>query len=251
MLHSVRNEDIQLHFENGFAETRVLNDVYPSVQVYRGVLKEGCNARPTVYHQAHQIFSFTGGTGYVTTRDKAYNITELSFFIANLDEPFKIHATTELVYTKFVVDLTDHDMKIYNTFHIVLPYFISISNAQEYWQSCKTPGTRSWTILATKRLNRCLMGVVESNSAGGTFEKGHPAVAQWNIILNDADMILDVEGEKTPQKPGDISYVEAGLDHCLSCDGKGKTHYIWFEHYVQEKDYIVTNPQRVDQHSDD
>jgi len=251
MVHSVSKDDIKLEFRDGFAETRILSEVYPQVQVYRGVLKAGCNAKPTVYDKAHHIFSFTSGTGYITTKDKAYNITELSFFIANLGETFEIHASTDLVYTKFVVELTDHDMEVYNTFHIVLPYFLPISEAQEYWQSCKTPGTRSWTVLATKRLNRCLMGVVESDRAGGTFEKGHPAVAQWNVILDDAKMTLDVEGECVEQNGGDVSYVKAGLDHCLSCDETGKTHYIWFEHYVQEKDYIVTYPQRADGHQDD
>ena len=79
------------------------------------------------------------------------------------------------------------------------------------------------------------MGVVECDGAGGTFEKGHPAVAQWNVILKGADMTLTVEDETISQRPGDISYVTAGLDHSLASSENGKTYYIWFEHYVQEK----------------
>jgi len=246
MVHSVRNEDIRLEFHDGFAETRVLEEVYPQVQVYRGVLKAGSKAKPTVYSKAHQVICFTEGTGYVTTPKKAYNIDELSFFIANLDEEFELYAATDLVYTKFIVDLTDHDMEIYNDFHIVLPYFLPISAAQEYYQACKTPGTRSWSILTTKRLNRMLLGVVESDRPGGCFEKGHPSVAQWNVILPGGDMTLDIEGEVVEQKAGDVSYVEAGLDHNLASGEGGKTRYIWFEHFVQEVGYIQSFPQRKD-----
>lgn len=244
MIDFVKNEEINLDFQNGFAQSRVLKDVYPLVQVYRGAIWKGYNAYPEIHAQAHQIICLTEGTGYIECRDKAYNIGELSFFIANPGEPFMIHATTQITFTKFVVELTDHDMAVFNDFHIVLPYFLPISQAQEYWQACKTPGTRNWTILSAKRLNRCLMGVVECDGAGGTFEKGHPAVAQWNVILKGADMTLTVEDETISQRPGDISYVTAGLDHSLASSENGKTYYIWFEHYVQEKDYIVTNPHR-------
>lgn len=242
---NVKNEDIVLSFQNGFAQTQVMSDVYPQVKVFRCAVKAGTTIRSRAYSKAHQILALTGGNGYITTLQRVYNVDELSFFIANLDEEFTIHAVTDMVYTKFVVELTEHDMEVFNTFHIVLPYFLSIGNAQEYWQSCKAENTRSWTVLATKRLNRCLMGVVRSENGGGTFEKGHPAVAQWNIILDGADMRLYVESEsEAAQHPGDISYVEAGKDHHLYAEPGKRVHYIWFEHYVQEKDYIVTNPHR-------
>ncbi len=243
---NVKNGDIVLNFKDGYAETQVLEDIYPMIRVFRCAIKAGTTITPETYNKAHQILSFTNGAGYITTPKKAFNITELSFFIAELGEAFSIHATTDLVYTKLVVDLTDSDMEVYRKFHIALPYFLPISLAQEYCQSCKTEGTQSWTVLATKRLNRCLMGVCKSSVGGGTFEDGHPAVAQWNIILDGADMKLNVEGEEITQKPGDISYVEAGKAHQLYADAGKVVHYIWFEHYVQEKDYIVTNPHWED-----
>jgi len=244
-IDNVRNQDIELEFKDGFAETQILKDVYPDVKVYRGEVKAGNTAAPETYARAHQIIAFTDGKGYVTTPKKAFNITELSFFIAEPGQPFEIHAASDsdLIYTKFIVRLTDHDIEVYNDFHIVLPYFLPISQAQEYYQACKTPGTRNWTVLATKRLNRCLMGVVEAPNGGGTFEKGHPAVAQFNVILDKADMKFAVQGKgEVEQHPGDVSYVLAGLDHQLYADPGKCTHYIWFEHYVQEIGYIVTNP---------
>lgn len=243
----VRKEDIQLHFENGFAETELLPGVYPGVHHYRCVLKAGHTVTPQTYQKSHQVLCLTDGKGYICTPAAAYSIDELSFFIANFDEKFSITATSEdLVYTKFVVDLTEHDFKEYNEGHVVLPFFRPISQGIEYYQSCKTPGTTSWAILVGGQLNRLLFGVVKGSN-GGTIEKGHPPVAQWNVIMGNSDLTLTVENESVHQKGGDFSFVPAGPDHSLVA-GEGKElYYIWFEHYVQEIDYIVKNPRREDE----
>ena len=41
MIDFVKNEEINLDFQNGFAQSRVLKDVYPLVQVYRGAIWKG------------------------------------------------------------------------------------------------------------------------------------------------------------------------------------------------------------------
>ena len=228
-LKYIKNEDIVLNFKSGFAQTELLPGVYPGVRHYRCVLKAGHKITPETYGKSLQILCLTNGEGYITTPEKAFSINELSFFIADLDEKFTIVAAA--------------DLEVYNTTHLVLPYFRSISTACEYWQSCKTPRTRSWSIIAGKQLTRIMMGVVKSGE-GGTIEKGHPAVAQWNVILDDSDLMLTVDGESIDQKSGDFSFVPAGLDHSLVGKPGKNLNYIWFEHYVQEIDYIVTNPHR-------
>ncbi len=54
---------------------------------------------------------------------------------------------------------------------------------------------------------------------------------------------MTVDGESVSQQGGDCSYVKAGLDHSLQCMPGKTIHYIWFEHYVQEKDYLVSYPR--------
>jgi quercetin dioxygenase-like cupin family protein len=243
----VKQEDIALNFENGFAETEMLSGVYSGIRHYRCVLKAGHTVKPQTYSNAHQILCLTDGKGYICTPSAAHTISELSFFIANFEEEFTITATSEdLVYTKFVVDLTAHDFKEYEEGHVVLPFFRPISQGIEYTQSCKTPGTRSWSILVGGQLNRVLFGVVKSCNGGGTIEKGHPPVAQWNVIMGNSDLTLTVENESVRQRGGDFSYVPAGLDHSLVAEEGKELYYIWFEHYVQEVDYIVKNPRRAD-----
>lgn len=239
---SIRKEDIVLNFRNGFAETELLAGIHPGVRHYRCVLKAGHTITPETYSRSHQVLCLTNGEGYITTPQRAYDIKELSFFIANLDEEFSIHAATDITYTKFVVDLTDHDMLEYADCHVTLPFFRAVSDGIEYYQACKTPGTRSWAILVGGQLNRLLFGVVKSVD-GGTIEKGHPPVAQWNVILDHSDLILTVGDESIEQKSGDFSYVPAGPDHSLVAKPGKETNYIWFELYVQEIDYIVKNPR--------
>ena len=238
----VRSEDIVLNFKDGFAETEMLPGVCSDVRSYRCVLKAGYTVTPKTYSRAHQVLCLTSGEGYITTPKRAYNITELSFFIANFEEGFTIHAATDLTYTKFVVDLTDHDMEEYQKGHVILPFFRKWTDGIEYYQDCKSEQVRSWNILVGGQLNRLLFGIVRSRE-GGTVEKGHPAVAQWNVILEDSDLILTINDESLDQKSGDFSYVPAGPDHSLVAKPGKHLNYIWFEHYVQEIDYIVKNPR--------
>jgi len=238
----VKNDDLVFDFKDGFAQTEMLAGIYLGVHSYRCVLKAGHTVTPKTYSRSHQVLCFTNGEGYITTPKKAYNITELSFFIANLDEEFSIHAVTDIVFTKFVVDLTDHDMEVYEEGHVVLPFFRPASKGIEYYQSCKSEKTRSWSILVGGQLNRLLFGVVRSLE-GGTIEKGHPPVAQWNVILDDSDLTMTIGDESVDQKSGDFSFAPAGPDHSLVAKPGKHLNYIWFEHYVQEIDYIVKNPR--------
>ena len=59
-------------------------------------------------------------------------------------------------------------------------------------------------------------------------------MAQWNYALPGSDFILTVDGESTPQRDGDWSFVPAGLDHSLVAEPGKLVYYIWFEHLVDE-----------------
>lgn len=238
----VSKEALSFSFKNGFAQTEMLPGEYPGVRTYRSVLKAGHAVSPKTYSRSHQVLCFTDGEGYITTPSRAHEIVGLSFFIANFDEEFSIRAATDLVFTAFIVDQTDHDMEVYKEGHVVLPFFRLASEGIEYFQSCKSEETRSWSLLVGGQLNRILFGFVRSLE-GGTIEKGHPTVAQWNVIMEDSDLTLTIGGESVNQRSGDFSYVPAGLDHSLVAKPGKHLNYIWFEHYVQEIDYIVKNPR--------
>ena len=244
----VNKEDLVLNFENGFAQTEMLAGTYQGgVRAYRCKLLSGCMVTPQIYPKTLQVLCLTDGKGAIITPERAYAINEVSFYVADPASTFTIHAATDMVYTMFVVEQTIHDIERYNAFHLAVPFFKPLSECTEYCQDCKTANTKSWSIVPTKRLCRILMGVSEGfgekeGTVEGCVEKGHPAVAQWNVPYGDTDLILTVDNESIEQKAGDFSYVPAGLDHSLVTKPGKNLHYIWFEHYVQEVDYLVSNP---------
>lgn len=245
----IKKEDIRLDFENGFAQTELLPGVYKGgVRSYRCVLKTESSVKPEVLKDTLQVLCITSGKGAIFTGEKAIAVNEPSVYVADPHGTFSIHAASELTYTMFVVEQKPADLARYDAFHMLLPFFRPLSEGVEYVQDCKTKYSRSWSLIPTKRLCRVLMGCCfadgsRENTVEGTIEKGHPAVAQWNVTYGDTDLTLDVEGETVNLKADDFSYVEAGLDHSLTTVRGKQLHYIWFEHYVQEKDYLISYPR--------
>lgn len=242
----ILKENIKLEFKDGFAQREMLAGTYDGgVSAFRCNLKAGAVINPEIDPDMLQVLCLTDGKGAVITPLRAFAIDEVSFFVADPESTFAIHAATDMEYTMFVVKQTAHDKKRYDEFHLTVPFFTPLSNCVEYNQSCKSPNSKSWSVIPTKRLCRILMGVMEAwGDSEGSVEVGHPAVAQWNVPYGDTDMILTVDGESIEQKAGDFSYVKAGRDHSLLTKPGKSLHYVWFEHYVQEVDYLVSNPHR-------
>lgn len=245
----VKNEEIKLEFRNGFAMTELLQGAYDGgVRVFRCALKAGSTVKPEIAPDTLQVLCLTNGIGAVTTPVKSFAVNEVSFFAPDPNGEYRIHAGTDMFYTMFVIAQGEADRKRYEDFHMAVPFFKPLSQCTEYVQvSCKTKNTRSYSVIPTKRFCRVLMGVAESwGDREGTFEKGHPAVAQWNVPFGDAEQTVDVEGVTFAQRAGDVSYIKAGCDHALYTTGTQHAAYIWFEHYVQEVGYLVSYPQAKD-----
>ncbi len=245
----VKEKDLTLELKDGFGQAEMLAGIYEGgVRAFRCKLEAGCQVKPEILPDTLQIFCLTEGRGAIITPERAYSIDEVSFYVADPGSVFTFHAATDMTYTMFVVEQKPGDLERYRAFHMKLPFFKGLSQCTEYCQDCKSAHSKSYSVIPTKRLCRVLMGVGEaygenSDEAEGCFEKGHPAVAQWNVPFGNTDMILTVDGESVDHQTGDFSYVPAGLDHSLQCKPGKEMHYIWFEHYVQEKDYLISYPR--------
>ena len=95
-------------------------------------------------------------------------------------------------------------------------------------------------VLNGRIMARILCGICVSIGEG-TKEKGHPSVDQWNVTLPGSDFTLYVENEEVHHGPLEVSYVKAGLDHGLIAEPGKKVAYIWFEHFVEERQIDVQN----------
>ena len=144
--------------------------------------------------QPEKYADMTAGTAFpqparaITTDKFARNITELAFFVPDFDNgDFTIHAVEDLEFLCLVLDMTEGDHKNYAACHTTLRIFRSFSETHEYTQDCGAPHPQlAGAVLRRGRPQSA--GVVAS--WGGTVEKGHPAVDQWNYGLDNADLLI-------------------------------------------------------------
>lgn len=240
----VKREDIALDLVNGFAETELLAGSLPNVRCYRGVLKAKSSVEIPARSRVLSTYIITSGTGMIITETKAYNIEELSFFFGSLEEPSIMKAVTDIEYTKFDLTLSDYDMERYEASHLVLPLFRKESDCLEYTQNVKkTPDTLQRSVVQGKQMIRVIVGSNHAPEKSGFYEIGHNAVAQYNVCHGDCDIIMDVDGHTFEQKAGDVCYIKAGLPHGSTVPEGKKLEYVYYEVFVQERDFLVSYPE--------
>lgn len=241
----VLREQISLRRDAPFDECELLPGTYPLVHPFRGRLQTGnTHTFLPLDGRSFCVYCFTEGKGTVKTEEKTFLINELCFLVPDPAKPFTISAEATLEYTRFQVTMLDSDLREWNETHCVLPWFKTLPQCEPYWQSCKSENVQSWYVICRKLLPRTIMGVCRAQGTGreGTIESGHPNVAQWNVMLPEAEIELTVGEETIGHKYGDFSYVPAGAPHSLiSLPGKANG-YIWFEHFVRELEPVSWQP---------
>lgn len=242
---NVKKEDIELSFTNGFAETEILANALPNIKSYRGVLKAGSSITPQTPDRVISSYIFHEGTGYVATSNKVYAIEELSFLFVEHKDAFTITAFTDLTYTKFDLYLSDYDLERYDASHLVLPLFRKESDCLVYTQNVKLTenDTLQRSVVVGKQLVRIVMGSNHAEAGSGFYEIGHAAVAQYNICHSRCNFTMEVDGHKFHQKAGDVCYIKAGLPHGSEVPKDGHLDYVYYELYVQEKDFLKVFPE--------
>ena len=77
-----RRKDLSPKFENGLSRTEILAGSYDQVKLNYCVMEDKTSWKPELYkfEDKCQIFIFVKGTGYITTSQRAYNITEADVY---------------------------------------------------------------------------------------------------------------------------------------------------------------------------
>lgn len=242
-VYVVKNEDIHVAYDaNGWYRVELLPGTYQGgIRNYKCFLKAGHEVSPELYAEQSVILMFGKGKGYVRSAEALHNVTEVAFYVPDFDRvPYTIHAFEDMEFVMSVIEMNRWDKELYAQSHIRLPYFTLMSDAIIYDQDCKGPHTASWWILSPKQLGRVMCGVVRAVGEG-TVEKGHPAVEQWNYCLGNSDFNMYVEDAPVVNhKAGEWSYIPAGFDHSLIAEPGKEVFYVWYEHYVREKDFCVS-----------
>ncbi len=242
---NVRSEDIDLTFVNGVAETEILSGALPNVKTYRGAIKAGATLSANANPRILSSYIIQDGNGYIVASKKVHEITELSFFFASLEEPFTMTAFTDITYTKFDLYLSDYDLQRYDESHLVLPLFRKESDCLVYTQNVKLTenDTEQRSVVVGKQMIRIVMGSNHAEAGSGFYEIGHAAVAQYNICHGRCNFTMEVDGHKFHQKAGDVCYIKAGLPHGSQVPADGHLDYVYYELYVQEKDFLKVFPE--------
>lgn len=223
--------------EQGVAVIELFDSGVQGVKSYKYHLKEGAKVSPEQYDDKTVVFLFGKGKGYIAGTDGGFKIDGVSFYAPDFKKSqYYIYATEDLEFIMFVCDMDDYDRVRAGECRVHTPFFRTLEQCYGYDQSCKTDGTWSKSVLFGDfgRLGKITMGIVHGggSSEGGTIEKGHGEVHQWNYCIGNADFTLTVEDESVHQKAGDWSFVTAGLDHSLCAEEGKEVFYVWVEVYT-------------------
>lgn len=223
--------------EDGVARVELLPETFEPMKCYKFDVKAGSHVSPEIYKDKVAVFLFRKGTGYIAGSNGGFKIDCLSFYAPDFDRAeYSIHAIEDMEFVMCVGDMNDYDRERAGECRVHTPFFRTVDQCYAYDQSCKSPGTWSKSVLFGDfgRLGKITMGICKGSNEGGTVEKGHAEVHQWNYCVGDSDYVLDVEGEKIPRKAGDWDFIPAGLDHSLWAGKDKEVYYVWVEWYTSE-----------------
>lgn len=233
----VKASDSVLNYDtNGFSKEELnAGENISDIKYYRCSLASGCKVSPALDPDKIVVLAFNGKSGYVTTGDELFRISEPAFFAPDFDRtPYTVHAVENIEFIMCVFGMNTWDKEFYTGWHLSFPFFSLYSDGVQYDQDCKLPGTKSWSIIQPFQIGHISIGVVRA-TGGGTDEKGHRILHQWNYCLGNSDFELTV-GNDAPvsQNPGDWSYISPGEDHKLVAAAGKEVFYVWIESFVEE-----------------
>ena len=224
--------------ENGIDVIELLPGTHDEVRAFKYFMKAGRVLKPELYADRSVVYLFDGGKGVGLLKDEeaVRKLDTVCFYAPDYDKmPYTIHAVTDMEFVMVTANMDSHDCDCAVDTRLHLPFFRTEEQCDRYDQDCKTPGTISRTVLYGEfdRLGRLTIGICEGGNCGGTVEKGHPEVHQWNYALSDSDYQLTVgageDADTYDRKGGDWDFIPAGPDHNLYAGSGKKVHYIWVE----------------------
>ena len=236
MIKIARESEVRPAFANGLSRCPVLAGEYAQVTFERCALRAGASWSPERFalEDRQQVFLFTRGTGYITTPNRAFNITEVCVFVPKFDaEAFSIHAAADspvgLEFLRIQARMSEYDITCMHESRMTLPRFRRLSEAWSYEEEFKTPGIRSVMLLEHRNLGRLSMGAVLGIGPACVGEHVHQELQQWYCVLPGANLTFTSGETEIHLGEGDLSYTRRGLPHGSKAAPGERFDYIWFE----------------------
>jgi len=231
-----RNGSIAPNFNDGLSRELIPWKGCDYVKMYTCVLKAGETWAPPLYtdREYFQFFFFRSKTGYVTTREEAFNVDDYALFIPNFaDDQFVLHAgKRDMEFVHILGKVSHVDRRKMKTSRFVLPRFVKMCDAWHYTEDFnEQAGSKnvSYSLNNGRKLGCYTIGGNKVYGPNFVGKHMHPTLDQWYLMLDDADFTYMAGDEVIPVKAGDISFTPQGNAHGSMCNEGHSIYYFWFE----------------------
>lgn len=218
--------------QRGFFKTELLPGSMSGVETYKCRLLEGALCRLESYERKGVSVFFINGTGTVTEGKKSFEVTERAVFCPELSgEDYEISAKSDMEFLLFIQEMSEEDLRHYEMYHIVLPWFNTASNWHLYTEGFRNEDLKSYACLHQYYVSRMSLGEVVGPGNVKLEPHKHPELFQWFYGLPGTDPFLFQAGEETVDvEEGDWICIPNETWHIVS-PKKDKDHidYVWFE----------------------
>lgn len=222
---------------NGLTRRALAEGSHPDLKLYECTLKAGCRYEPELFglETCMQMFFFVNATGYVATKNRAWNIDEQGIFIPNYKkEKFWIEAgEKDLTFVHIIGVMNAYDEKEFIDYHIILPNMRKKSECfrfTEYYTGKMGSTIESRRLVLDTAFGRWFVGM-DDGEGEDAFVGEHmlPHLQQWNYVLPGSDFKYTVDGTEREAKPGDVYFIPKGSRSSAKPAPGGGIHYLWIK----------------------
>lgn len=221
----------------GLTRREIAAGTHPELELYECTLEAGCKFEPELYglEEKMQMFFFVNATGYVATKNRAWNIEEQGIFIPNYKkESFWIEAgENNLTFVHIVGVMNAYDEKEFIDYHIVLPNMRGRSQCfqfTEYYTGKAGSTIESRRLVLDTAFGRWFVGMDDGEGEEAFVgEHVNEHLQQWNYVLPGSHFRYMVDGKEDEAKAGDVIYIPKGVRSSARPIGDGGIHYLWLK----------------------
>ncbi len=208
---------------------------HPEIALYECTLKAGCRYEPELLdlEDRMQMFFFVNTTGYVATKNRAWNIEEQGIFIPNYKkEAFWIEAgAEELKFIHVIGVMNAYDQKEYIDYHIVLPTMRGKSQSfkfTEYYTGKLGSTLESRRLVLDTAFGRWFVGMNDGEGQNAFVGKNTQAhLQQWYYVLPNSHFKYTIDDIESEARSGDIIFVPKGASFSARPVDDGGIHCFW------------------------
>ncbi len=215
---------------NGVRRAEMLPGMVDGVKTYKCQIKAGDTVELETFGDTTQLIYITSGEGYITTREKAFMVTEPSLFIPNMDQETNMfHAVTDVEYLQLTCFMLPEDHEWWGKWHISLPRFCPLSQCIPYNEGFRPEAIKAYSILDTHWVTRMTMGAIIGKGPNKAEPHSHDNLYQWYYGMPGTKFIYRAGGEEIQLSEGDFAFIPINVEHAIEIEENENVNYVWFE----------------------